>query len=58
MRHFLRALKDAIPVLLLILGAGAIAAGAALIALPAGLMVLGAELISASILMIRGDDRG
>ncbi len=58
MRHFLKSLTDAVPVLLLILGAGAIAAGAALIALPAGLMVLGAELISASILMIRGDDRG
>ena len=58
MRHFLKSLTDAVPVLLLILGAGTVAAGTALIALPLGLIVLGAELITASILMIRGDDRG
>lgn len=58
MKHVWNALRDALPPTLLLLGAGAIAAGAALIALPAGLIVLGAELLSISVLMIRGDERG
>ena len=58
MKHFWNAVFDALPVTLLILGAGIIAAGTALIALPAGIIVLGAELITASILMIRGDSHG
>lgn len=56
MRKVFKALYDLLPVLLLILGAAAVAVGVWLIYAPAGYIVAGALLIVGAVMMIRGDD--